>query len=431
MAEYTINRTLYMLTYEICKFIIMYLYINKFIKKLYVNRKLFFKISLGIIILLLTDSIGFLLKNNNLKGVYVIMYNTLSYAVYTIVYLGKRRLNINIVKILFISILNIIPEVIALLSFIALKMPYEMIGFLVFAIILISVSLIQYYLLRKTKIDLIFNNYLNDKYIRLLLVTSFFIVYTYLWVNIMEEIIFMSVMAIYAITIFLATIYYYYDQNKKTNETIMLQQESYISSLESMQEDIRKYNHDYKNLLTGALLQAEEGDYEGVQNYLQDVLDEFELKLGKQISKNTQLKKINSNELKGLILSKISEMEDKGIEFHLEVLNEVRKINMKSTDLVRCLGILLDNAIEEVERLEEKIISLVILQEENITTIMVKNPVTKKVNIQSIYEDNFSTKGEKRGLGLSNYREIIENYENIVRETACTEEEFNQVLKIG
>ena len=220
-------------------------------------------------------------------------------------------------------------------------------------------------------------------------------------------------------------------KNKKLKENMQLQQEEYIKSLESMQEDIRKYNHDYKNLLTGALLQAEEGDYEGVQNYLQDVLDEFELKLGKQISKNTQLKKINSNELKGLLLSKMSEMEDKGIEFHLEVLNEVDKINMKSTDLVRCLGILLDKAIEEVEKLEEKIISLVILQEENITTIMVKNPVTEKVNIQSIYEDNFSTKGEKRGLGLSNYREIIENYENIVRETICTEEEFNQVLKIG
>lgn len=66
-----------------------------------------------------------------------------------------------------------------------------------------------------------------------------------------------------------------------------------------------------------------------------------------------------------------------------------------------------------------------------INTVELEESVTEKVNIQSIYEDNFSTKGEKRGLGLSNYREIIENYENIVRETICTEEEFNQVLKIG
>ena len=245
-------------------------------------------------------------------------------------------------------------------------------------------------------------------------------------------------MVVYIIPMLIASIYIiiyalttFSKKNTELRNTIMQQQEAYISSLESMQEDIRKYNHDYKNLLTGALLQAEEGDYEGVQNYLQDVLDEFELKLGKQISKNTQLKKINSNALKGLLLSKILKMEDKGIEFHLEVLNEVDKINMKSTDLVRCLGILLDNAMEEVEKIEEKIISLVILQEENITTIMVKNPVTEKINIQSIYEDNYSTKGAKRGLGLSNYREIVENYENIVRETICTEEEFNQILKIG
>ncbi|HHX67206.1 MAG TPA: histidine kinase, partial [Gallicola sp.] len=37
----------------------------------------------------------------------------------------------------------------------------------------------------------------------------------------------------------------------------------------------------------------------------------------------------------------------------------------------------------------------------------------------------------KRGLGLSNYKEIVENYENIVRETISTEREFNQILKIA
>ncbi|QQK07242.1 sensor histidine kinase [Miniphocaeibacter halophilus] len=223
----------------------------------------------------------------------------------------------------------------------------------------------------------------------------------------------------------------YFEKNKKLNETIILQQETYINSLESIQEDIRKYNHDYKNLLTGALLQAKYGDYDGVRLYLKDVFDEFEEKLGKQISKNTQLKKIKSNEVKGLLLSKISKMEELKIEFHLEVLNEVDRINMKTTDLVRCLGILLDNAIEEVDKQEERIIKLVILQEEKVTTIMVKNPVTEKVNIQNIYQEGFSTKEDIRGLGLSNYREIVENYENIVRETISTEREFNQILKIA
>ena len=243
------------------------------------------------------------------------------------------------------------------------------------------------------------------------------------------------ILVVYNIVILIVSIIYLVRRNivtnNRLNEAMIIQLENYIYSLESMQEDIRKYNHDYKNLLTGALLQAEDGDYDGVRLYLKDVLDEFEEKLGKQISKNTQLKKIKSNEVKGLLLSKMSKMEEIKIEFHLEVLNEVDRINMKTTDLVRCLGILLDNAIEEVEKLEEKVIKLVILQEEKVTTIMVKNPVTEKVNIQNIYEEGFSTKGEKRGLGLSNYKEIVENYENIVRETISTEREFNQVLKIG
>ncbi len=75
----------------------------------------------------------------------------------------------------------------------------------------------------------------------------------------------------------------FYRRNKELSNAIIHQQESYIKSLESMQEDIKKYNHDYKNLLTGALLQAETGDYEGVKLYLKDVLNEFEQKLGRQI----------------------------------------------------------------------------------------------------------------------------------------------------
>ncbi|WP_164995847.1 sensor histidine kinase [Miniphocaeibacter massiliensis] len=220
------------------------------------------------------------------------------------------------------------------------------------------------------------------------------------------------------------------EKSLELNNTIIKQQETYIKSLESMQEDIRKYNHDYKNLLAGALLQAEEGDYEGVRLYLKDVLKEFEEKLGKQINKNTQLKKINQNEVKGLLLSKMMKMEEKNVEFHLEVLNEVEKFNMKTMDLVRCLGILLDNAIEEVEKLEEKVIKLIILKED-ITTIIVKNPTKEKVNIQKIYTQSFSTKGKKRGIGLVNYKEIIEKYQNVVRETSCTENEFNQIIKIG
>ena len=433
MAEYTIGRFIHILAYKIGYFILMCFYINRFIRRISLNKKLILKILISITILLTVDYLGFLIGNLNIITLYILLYSLFDIMVFTVTLLGTSNIMLNFSKVLFIKCILLVIEVISIIFlFEILKQPDSTTSLILLSIIITAIGLLLYYLLRNVDLKIIFNDIFEIRYVKIIFVLSYLINYYFFIYNSSKNSnVYLLTSSIYLIIIFMMFIYNYYIKNKELKETIILQQEEYIKSLESMQEDIRKYNHDYKNLLTGALLQAEEGDYEGVQNYLQDVLDEFELKLGKQISKNTQLKKINSNELKGLLLSKISEMEDKNIEFHLEVLNEVSKINMKSTDLVRCLGILLDNAIEEVIKLDEKIISLVILQEENITTIMVKNPVTEKVNIQSIYEDNFSTKGEKRGLGLSNYREIIENYENIVRETICTEEEFNQVLKIG
>ena len=50
------------------------------------------------------------------------------------------------------------------------------------------------------------------------------------------------------------------------------------------------------------------------------------------------------------------------------------------------------------------------------------------MNIEEIYEMGFSTKGKNRGLGLSNVKEIISKYEDIILETDITSNSFTQVL---
>ena len=51
------------------------------------------------------------------------------------------------------------------------------------------------------------------------------------------------------------------------------------------------------------------------------------------------------------------------------------------------------------------------------------------MNIEEIYEMGFSTKGKNRGLGLSNVKEIINKYEDIILETDIETNNFIQIVR--
>lgn len=54
----------------------------------------------------------------------------------------------------------------------------------------------------------------------------------------------------------------------------------------------------------------------------------------------------------------------------------------------------------------------------------------RKLDLEEIYEPEFSTKGCRRGLGLNNLKEILENYEYIMLDTEISKYDFTQVLTI-
>ena len=54
---------------------------------------------------------------------------------------------------------------------------------------------------------------------------------------------------------------------------------------------------------------------------------------------------------------------------------------------------------------------------------------SRYVNLEEIYQVGFSTKGENRGLGLSNVKEIIDKYDDITLETDIETNYFIQVVR--
>jgi len=220
-------------------------------------------------------------------------------------------------------------------------------------------------------------------------------------------------------------------ENLTAAQNLLFQQQNYINKLESIQQEIRSIQHDYKNMLSGLYAQASEGNITAVKEYIDTKLLRVDETVREDLSQMNQLTKIEIPELKGLILTKMLEAERDQVPFRVEVMFPVSRAPMATEDLLRCVGILLDNAIEEAQKQKGAAVTLLLLQEDSILTIVVKNPVRDKPDLSQIRNEGYSTKGPGRGIGLSNFQNIIQKYRNVTQETKIEGEYFVQVLVLA
>lgn len=216
----------------------------------------------------------------------------------------------------------------------------------------------------------------------------------------------------------------------KSQETMLLLQQSYVTRLEGMQAEMRLFRHDYKNMLASMYLYARDGEYEPIQDFLQKSLDAIDESVTDEIRQTTHLSKIQHMELKSLLLTKLIAMRSKKISCCLEVLQPFSKFSIEPDDLCRCLGILLDNGIEAVEHLETPVIDILIKNEDAQTTFIIRNPSTSVPAFHRIGEYGYSTKGTGRGLGLFSYHKILSRYHNVFTNTYIKNDYFVQELLI-
>lgn len=133
----------------------------------------------------------------------------------------------------------------------------------------------------------------------------------------------------------------------------------------------------------------------------------------------------NNSILSGFLYTKFLRAEELGIKVEYDIIYE-ENANISIYTLIDILGVLIDNAIEAVntQNVVKKIIFA--LKDSKPLEISVKNPVKNISNndIERFYQNGYSTKGEKRGLGLSKIKEYQKQYKyNIFTHLTNTEEE--------
>lgn len=219
------------------------------------------------------------------------------------------------------------------------------------------------------------------------------------------------------------------DKIRAQEETIA-QQQAHMELLEELQQEIRAFRHDFTNLFSGLTLQAQEGDLAGIQAFMKETSSYFDTKLGNEIQQMDGLKNIQPYALRSLLTAKLAAMRKLHIQTVLEVLRPMYSVQIIGTeDLLRVLGILLDNAMEAVPE-ENGAVRIVLLQEEKELYLAVANTYEAAPDLSALARKGYTTKGAGHGTGLSSYRKIISGYRGCVTRTYLKDEMFVQELHI-
>lgn len=216
----------------------------------------------------------------------------------------------------------------------------------------------------------------------------------------------------------------------QAQQDIIAQQRLYEQDLEIIRREVRTFRHDYKNLLAGLSEQAGEGKLEELRHTLSELDAGFDQRLGKKIQASTQIGNLQLPEARSLLLSKLTVMREKGIDCRLEVLYPIVAVDMDVWDFVRCLGILIDNAMEAALNTERPWVEIVLLAQERQVFLRVSNSYTNVIEPGKMWDDGWSTKGAGRGLGLSSYQRILENYSNVSTGTSWENGVFVQEMTV-
>lgn len=208
----------------------------------------------------------------------------------------------------------------------------------------------------------------------------------------------------------------------------------YNKTLTILYDNIRIFKHDFNNIVQSIGGYISTNNMEGLKDYYSGLIDDCK-KVNNLAVLNPEL--INNPAVYSLLTSKYHKAEELNIKMNFEVFLDLETLNIKTYDLTRMLGILLDNAIEASSKCEEKIINITIRKDNkaNRQLFVIENTYSNKdINIDRIFEKGYTSKKEEdnknHGLGLWEVRKILSKNNNLNLFTTKNKEFFKQQLEI-
>lgn len=217
---------------------------------------------------------------------------------------------------------------------------------------------------------------------------------------------------------FLFMIYAFYIQNKlfdrrledRLNKERENNLKSYLKNLEYSEEKLRRFKHDYRNMLISLRNAIKEDDNDILINKL-DRYSENELDQ-ENFEEYKDLIRVKDLQVKSILISKINEIDRNNIKFSFECATKIDNLDklVNPFDLSRIIGIAFDNAIEESKNNQIGEINAYIFQNGKTFTFEIRNKIKNIPQLSKIQQAGFSTKKNHQGLGLSNINQLKQKY---------------------
>ena len=257
---------------------------------------------------------------------------------------------------------------------------------------------------------------LFEKNKRLLQILNVIIVLVYLLVlkNGFELILtsnyYINILLVIVLLVILMIIIKNESNTRKLNEEYK-QMLNYVTKYERIITEQGKANHEFKNQLLVIRGYAQMNNMTKMMSYLDSIIEDQ-----KKIESNYLIRELNKfpdGGIKGLLYYKLTMMEEEKIKHIIEVEKGV-KTELKGLEvqeyknITKILGVLIDNAIEEVRKAKEKEIIISVIKEGKNIEIVISNTYKGKIDLEKI-GTGYTSKGKNRGYGLRLVKDIVEN----------------------
>nr|WP_324253736.1 GHKL domain-containing protein [Staphylococcus kloosii] len=311
---------------------------------------------------------------------------------------------------------------------------------IIFTIIALILAFVTRYFIQRLSRSILSLNKIYLTLIGIILLATFLILYMYMPKEVISYgdfkylaviyVIFIIIIAILIITVSFSIVReVQYKRNMKEIENYY----KYTLQIEQINNEMRKFRHDYVNILSTMSDYIRENDMEGLRNYFTTEILPMQDSMQMNAVKINGIENLKIREIKGLVTTKILQAQEMNISISVEVNEQITKIDMPTIDLSRIIGIIIDNAIEASENIDEDpLIRIAFLKNSDVSvTFIVMNKCEDDIpRVHTLFQENFTTKKGNSGLGLSTLKEITESKSNVLLDTTIENNYFVQKVEI-